>query len=503
MSLVDLSSLRRGLCLSGVFALSVTMAGCISSEGLGPKADAKAAQALVFDDAVKAARKDAAWPRQDWWQAFGDPQLNAWLAKAMADSPSLAQAKARIRGAMAVAGLTAGDESPKLGVDASIKRHKWAKDDFYGPGTLYGANTWDNSVGLGFSYVLDFWGREKNRSEAALNRAQVSVAEGQAVQLALAGQLVRAYIRFSLLYAEYDVKTALLAQQQHILALVQKRYDGGLGTELDVTQAQAPIPAMEREMEDLDEQLQLSRNQIAVLAGQSPAAGASLQRPSLNLSQAPAIPDVVPLALVGHRPDVVASRWQVASYARDIDAARADFYPNINLAASVGLSAVSGNMLDVLSRDKFTYSAGPVLSLPILDGDTRRDTLAAYSADYDGAVAHYRQTLLGALEGISNQLIRLRSLDKQQSLAAKAVALAQQSYDLTLKAYEGGLSDYLDVLSTEQNLFTQKLVVEQLVAARLAAHAGLQVALGGGLLADKDSPSLTQMQPEKEAEHGH
>ncbi|WP_115720070.1 efflux transporter outer membrane subunit [Gallaecimonas mangrovi] len=480
------------------------MTGCISSEGLGPQADPQAAEAMAYGNAIKTAQKDAAWPKQQWWKALGDPQLDNWVGKAVANSPTMAEAQARIRNAMAVAGLTAGSSTPKLNVDASIKRHKWATDNFYGPGELTGANTWDNSLGLGFSYVLDFWGREKNKTEAALNRAQVTVAESQASQLSLESQMVKAYIAFSYDYAERDVKQALLKQQQHILALVKQRLDGGLGTELDVAQAQAPIPAMEQALEDVNERLALSRNAIAVLAGLSPAAGAQLKRPAMNLTQAPSIPSVVPLALVGHRPDVVASRWLVASYARDIDAAKADFYPNINLAASVGLSAVNGNILNFLDKDKFTYTAGPVLSLPILDGDTRRDTLASYSAGYDIAVAKYRQTLLGALKGISDQLIRLHSLDKQQQLAAKAVAVAQQSYDLTLKSYQGGLSTYMDVLNTEQNLFTQKLVVEHLVASRLAAHAALQVALGGGLDDDKDSPQAKQMKPTKVAiRHDH
>ncbi len=496
--MLDLS-IRRGLGVCGVFVIFATIAGCISSRGLGPAADPDAAEDLSLGEATRAARQDAAWPESDWWQALHDPQLNRWIDTALARSPSLAEARARIRQSMAYAGLTESEEAPQLNLDGRLRRHQWPTDNFYGPGELADSRTWDNNLAMGASYLLDFWGREHNRTEAALNRAQASVAEARSVQLSLVDQLVRAYIRFSLYYAQRDVKRSLLKQQHHILELVEKRLDGGLGTELEVTQARAPIPAMRQELEDLDEKIQLSRNELAVLAGRSPAAGSALHRPALSLTEAPVIPESIPLALVGHRPDVVASRWRVAAYARDIDAARADFYPNVNLAASVGFSAVQGGMLDFLDSDKFTYSAGPVLSLPVFDGGARRSALAGKSAEYDVAVAGYRQTLLNALRGISDQLVRLHSLDKQQAMAAEAVAVAQESYDLTLEAYEGGLSDYLDVLNTEQNLYNQKLVVERLVASRLAAHAELQVALGGGLMSEAAGPEAGRLQPADEA----
>ncbi|MNP24702.1 Multidrug resistance outer membrane protein MdtP precursor [compost metagenome] len=202
------------------------------------------------------------------------------------------------------------------------------------------------------------------------------------------------------------------------------------------------------------------------------------------------------MELLGQRPDVVASRWKVAAQAKGVDVARAEFYPNVDLVASVGYSAVGGGMLEFLTGQKFTYGVGPAISLPIFDGGSRRAQLGQESAGYDSAVAEYNQTLVNALKGISDQLIRIHSMKIQQGFAAQSVAAAQKTYDIATIAYKGGLTDYLNVLNAQSRLFQQQLVAQRVHAARLAAHAGLVVALGGGLLSGRDTPKEAQMVPD-------
>nr|WP_017937996.1 efflux transporter outer membrane subunit [Pseudomonas thermotolerans] len=489
------SKIQRGLAFLGSFVVSSIIAGCISTDGLAPQAERQQAETLATDAAIRAAAEEAGWPEVRWWAAYGDPQLDALIDSALRDSPTLAEATARIRQALALAGATEAAEQPQADAQAAIQRHHWPTDFFYGPGELADTTTWFSNAALGLSYPLDFWGRERSNSERARNLVQLAAAEARVAQLELESNIVRSYVMLALHYAQLDIGEAMLAQQQEMLELAQRRLDGGLGTEFEVSQAQVPIPETRRKIDALQEAIALNRNQLAALAGKGPGAGASLQRPRLRLSGTPGLPSKLPAELLGHRPDVVAARWKVAAEAKGVDVARADFYPNIDLIASLGYNAVQGSMLGVFSGHKFNYTAGPALSLPVFDGGRLRGQLGQAAAAYDAAVAQYNQTLVTALKDISDQLIRLRSAEHQAQLAAQSVAAAQTAYRLAQDAYDGGLTDYLNVLHAQTSLFQQQLIQQKVEASRLAVRADLAVALGGGLAAPEDSPTPNVLEP--------
>ncbi|MEN5045811.1 efflux transporter outer membrane subunit [Pseudomonas koreensis] len=487
----------RALLPLSVLAFTLGLSGCISTQGVAPHSTALEADALATDDAIAHAARDANWPTAQWWQAYGDPQLNHWIDLAVQGSPSMAMAAARVRQAKALAGVAEAAESLQINGESTLKRHNWPTDQFYGPGELANTTTWDNNAALGFSYALDLWGRESNASERAVDLAHMSAAEARLAQLELQNNIVRAYIELSLHYAQRDIVAATLKQQQQILDLAQKRLDGGIGTHFEVSQAETPLPETHRQLDALDEEIALSRNQIAALAGKGPGDGAQLQRPTLALGAALKLPSALPAELLGQRPDVVASRWQVAAQARGIDVAHAGFYPNVDLVGSLGYMATGGGALEFLTGKKLNYNVGPAISLPIFDGGRLRSELGEASAGYDIAVAHYNQTLVNALKNISDQLIRRESMDKQQAFAAESVATAQKTYDIAMIAYQRGLTDYLNVLNAQTLLFKQQQVQQQVQAARLSAHAELVTALGGGLGAGNDVPTTEQTQAPK------
>lgn len=482
----------RALLPLSVLAFTLGLSGCISTQGIAPHSKALEADALATDDAIAHAARDAHWPTAQWWQAYGDPQLNHWIDLAVQGSPSMAMAAARVRQAKALAGVAEAAESLQINGESTLKRHNWPTDQFYGPGELANTTTWDNNAALGFSYALDLWGRESNASERAVDLAHMGAAEARLAQLELQSNLVRAYIELSLHYAQRDIVAATLKQQQQILDLAQKRLDGGIGTHFEVSQAETPLPETHRQLDALDEEIALSRNQIAALAGKGPGDGAQFQRPTLALGAALKLPSALPAELLGQRPDVVASRWQVAAQARGIDVAHAGFYPNVDLVGSIGYMATGGGALEFLTGKKLNYNVGPAISLPIFDGGRLRSELGEASAGYDIAVAHYNQTLVNALKNISDQLIRRESMDKQQAFAAESVATAQKTYDIAMIAYQRGLTDYLNVLNAQTLLFKQQQVQQQVQAARLSAHAELVTALGGGLGAGNDVPTAEQ-----------
>ena len=171
--------ISRELKTLSVWALSLAISGCIGTGGIAPQGQALNATTLATDEAIQSAAQDAHWPTAQWWQAYGDPQLNRWIDLAVQGSPSMAMAAARVRQAKSMAGIAESAESLQINGESTLKRHNWPTDQFYGPGDLANSTTWDNNAALGFSYALDLWGRESNASERAVDLAHMSAAEAR------------------------------------------------------------------------------------------------------------------------------------------------------------------------------------------------------------------------------------------------------------------------------------------------------------------------------------
>jgi len=477
------------------------MAGCASTGKIAPQDSLKDASTLDAGSAIaaatRAANADAAWPDAQWWRAYRDPQLDAWIERATAGSPTLAIAAARVREAREQARVAHSALLPHVDGNMSITRKSWPNNDFYGPGPYADTTTWDNTAGLTLSYDLDLWGRDDNAAERALDIAHVRAADARAAELELETNVVRAYIGFSQAFALLDIAEETLTQQQRIAELARRRLKGGLGTQLEVSQAEAPLPEYERQADIYKEEIQLARHQLAALAGEGPGAGETLARPALSLATPLPLPSSLPAELVGHRPDIVAARWTVAAQARGIDVAKAQFYPNINLAASVTQMFAGGALLSFLTSKATGYTFGPALSLPIFEGGRLRAQLGAASAQYDQAVDHYNATLVAALKDIADQVVRVQSLDTQLDASGRSVAAARKNYDLANEGYRRGLTDYVNVLLAQSQLLRAQDGEARVRAQRLSAYATLTAALGGGIDDPSNGPEQAKLAPAK------
>ncbi|HEY1611535.1 MAG TPA: efflux transporter outer membrane subunit [Paraburkholderia sp.] len=478
-----------------VLTFSLIIGGCASTGGISSQATR--ADAATFDAgaAIRAANVDAQWAASDWWRAYGDSQLDAWIETAQGGNPSLAIAQARVREARAMAGVAAAGLLPQVNGGLSVQRQHWSDNVYYGPGPLADANTWNNTATLGLSYHVDLWGQDKHAAERALDAAHASAADARAAQLELEVNVTRAYIDLAMNYALLDIAKSTLTQQQGILDYAQRRLAGGIGTQLEVSQAQTPLPEYQRQIDALDEAIALDKNQLAALAGKGPGAGDAITRPQLALSTPAALPSTLPAELIGHRPDIVAARWTVAAQARGIDVAKAQFYPNVNLLVSMGGYAAAGPLFQFLKSMSGSWAGGPALSLPIFDGGRLRAQLGAQSAAYDIAVDQYNQTIVTALKQIADQVVRMRSLTTQADDVHRSLAAAQRNYDLAEAGFRRGLTDYLNVLVAHNQLLHAQNGVARIEAERLSAHASLVAALGGGLMNPSGGPSDAEQLP--------
>ncbi|SIQ60757.1 efflux transporter, outer membrane factor (OMF) lipoprotein, NodT family [Janthinobacterium sp. TND4EL3] len=466
---------RRLLAASLILALSA----CADMGHIAPQSAMLDANTLQGSQAMDAAASTAIqWPRAQWWQDLHDPQLNRLMEQALADSPTLRGAQARVRQAEALAGAAEDRTRPQADANVSINRELYSQHGST-PAPLAGNYAWRNQATVTASYDLDLWGRNRAALSAALGDVQMASAESQMARLALETALVRTYIQLSYEFQLQDVIERSLAQRARILDITRQRKQAGIGTDIDVAQIETTLPAGRRQLEQSAESLALLRNQLAALAGKGPGAGAALTRPVLRLDQPLAIPAALPADLIGRRPDIAAQRWRVEAAAQRIDAAKAEFYPNVNLVAFAGFQAFGfSHFLDANSDIR---GVSPALSLPIFAGARLRAQLGSQTAIYDGAVEQYNATVINAMSDVANAVAKAQSLAKQHQLTVQALATAQRARDLAEKAYKAGMSDAINMLNTQVALLAEEQQQAQNGARELDLYVSLMNALGGGI----------------------
>lgn len=430
---------------------------------------------------------DAATPEVQprWWQAFGDPALDRLVDKALADSPSLQVAAARVVRAGAAIDNARAAERPSAQLSADTTRQRYTENGLIPP-PLAGTTRTNATLQAGLSWELDFFGRHRAALEAALGAERAARADAEAARLMLATNVVRSYVGLARAFALRDVAERALAQRDETLKLVRQRVDAGLDTTVELRQGEGALPEARVQIAQLDEQIALARNQLAALTAQPAQALATLQ-PTLAPVQLAAVPEQLGVDLLGRRPDIAAARWRVEAATQDVAVARTEFYPNVNLTAFAGFSALGlGNLIEAGSRQ---YGAGPAIRLPIFDAGRLRANLRGRSADLDAAVQSYNGAVIDAVREVADQVASLQAIERQQQQQVEAQAAAESAYDLALQRYRAGLGTFLVVLNAESNVLAQRRIAAELKARALDSQALLMRGLGGGWRDDAAAPS--------------
>jgi NodT family efflux transporter outer membrane factor (OMF) lipoprotein len=473
--------------LTASLACALVLAGCASSHGLSTNgrpldADTLTAQQSLGADAYSA----AAFPTQDWWNTLGDPQLDSLIQEALAGSPSLAAADARLRQAQAQAGLSDAQRKPTLEATGQYSGVQ-LPEGLTGP-DIGGDVMWANVLMLNFKWAPDLWGGQRAAWEAAVGQAKAAQVDAQAARLTLSANIARSYISLSQAYEALDVARREQQRSGHLRDLSQQRVDAGLDNDLQLRQAESTIAGARQQEQAAEHQIATLHNALAALLGKGPDRGLSITQPRLLQAPAPAVPGVLPSELLGHRADVVAARWKVEAASRGIDARKVAFKPSVNLNVIAGLA--SAHLSDLFDSDAVLGLGGPAISLPIFDGGRLRANLDNADAQYDLAVASYNQSLVGAMRDVADAVQGARSLDAQTISVTQARDAAQKAFDLAGSRYQAGLGTQLDVLSAQRPLLQLEQQLAGLHAQRYAAVVDLDQALGGGLQLTAPSSTL-------------
>lgn len=466
--------------VAAAMMLLVLLAGCASTHGLKPEAAVAGADSLSAAKTLADARVDAAaWPEAQWWKRFGDPQLDQLMDEALQGSPSLKVALARAREAAALADAAGAARSPRVDSNLSATRERFPVNGVIPPPFAGGWATFDQLQAT-LSWDIDFWGKNRAAYEQALGQARAAAVDAQAARLALSVDIAHAYVQLMHAYLQRDVAQATVEQRERVFALTRDRNAAGIDSKLELKQAEAAVPAAREQVEQLDETIALTRNQIAALMGQGPDRGLAIARPAAMASADATLPARVPSQLLGRRPDIVAQRLRVEAMHHGIDVAQAQFYPDVNLTAFVGFQSLgTSSFLSLYNR---TVGVGPAVSLPLFDAGLRRANLASADAQYDAAVEQYNQTLADALREVVDQLSSFRSVGQQRTEQEQALASSRDAYDLAVLRYREGVGNYLQVLSAEAPLLVQEGLEVDLRSRALDVSINLVRALGGGFV---------------------
>jgi len=422
------------------------------------------AQAAPADAAVKG----------DWWTRFGDPALDALEARVNVSSQTIQQAAAQFQEARAVyAGDRAG-RFPTVTADPSITRQRLSGTRSNQVITSQTGNAY--ALPFDASYEADVWGRVRQTVAAGRAGMQASAADLENVRLSVHAEVAADYLQIRALDAESVLLQDTIEAFQKALDLTTNRYNAGVASRADVAQAQAQLEGTRAQAIDLGVQRAQLEHAVAVLVGQLPS---SFSIPATPLSgEPPAIPLALPSELLQRRPDVAGAERRVAAANAQVGVATAAFFPTLLLSASGGFQTSKiGEWLNWPSR---FWSIGPSLAATIFDGGARRAVRDEARASYDQTVGEYRQSVLAAFQDVEDNLAAIRILADEGERQQAAIQAAQQSLEIALNQYRGGLVSYLNVTTAQSVALADERTGLDVLARRYAASVQLVKALGGG-----------------------
>jgi NodT family efflux transporter outer membrane factor (OMF) lipoprotein len=420
----------------------------------------------------------ADWPTADWWHAYGDPQLDRLITEALAGAPTLAEAQARLRRAVAATGVARAAGLPSVTASGAIAEARQSEYQGIPPQFVPKGYIGTGNVSLNFNWELDFWGKNRASVAAATSDAQAAVAEAAEARLMLSTSVAAAYADLARLYAERDVAARTIESQNQTSALVTDRVNNGLAALAEQREAEAEPLQSQAELTSIDEQITLVQDQIAALLGQGPDRGLAMVRPADTVPKAFGLPAKLPAELIGRRPDIVAARWRAEASASRIKRDRAAFYPNVNLIGLIGVAALP--VRDLTSNGSEVGSIGPAVTLPLFEGGLLRANLEGSEAARDEAIATYDAAVVEALRQVADVATSFRSLQLELRQSSAALASSEDAYRMAEVRYRTGLSTYSALLQVEQGVLLRRRAVADLQARAFALDVALVRALGGG-----------------------
>jgi NodT family efflux transporter outer membrane factor (OMF) lipoprotein len=484
--------LEKGLCVKKynlsalVFMTYIvgSLAGCVNYIGIN--SNKKMASPAQYSINKSIPHQHGHWPKMDWGQQFGDPQLPHLINEALANNPSLHAAQARIVQARALAESRASVLLPAVSLQTLVDRGRISQTVL--PRSL-ALGTWFTFSGFlsKINYELDIWGKNVAAYKQALSEEKVSDTSNQQARLVIATGVASAYNQLAYYYSLRDILRRTVSQRQALDKIASIRLRNGLDTEVQLNQSRNTTANAQTQLLDVEGQIILTRQQLGTLLGSGADRGLTIKNPQLNSIKTPQLPAELPLHLLGRRPDIVGARWSVEASCQGVKNVKAKFYPDINIGALAGFLSFGTSRL--FERASAEYQIGPALTLPIFDAGNLRAQLRGEYGLYEEAVANYNNVLNNALSDVANQITAIHSTDLQLHAQKQSLYTSKRAYDLARYQYRTGLASQLVVFDAETLFLDAQTKRLQLITAQRNRHIVLIKALGGGFDASCHTPT--------------
>ena len=407
-----------------------------------------------------------------WSEFFQNPDLREAISTALNNNRDLKTAVLRIEEARALYNIQRADQLPTVNATGGVTTSRQLFAGTMRETTAY-------QVGLGMAaFELDFFGRVKNLSEAALAQYFATEEARRAFQISIVGEVAKAWLTERALAEQMQLAERTLKARTASRDLVKKRLDAGITNAMEFQQSETLVHSARVSLLALRRQHALAVNALTLLTG----SGAKLPPQTATLSTQVITADIgagLPSDLLERRPDIRAAEQRLRATQANIAAARAAFFPRISLTAGLGLASSDlGDLFDTGSR---TWNFAPQLVLPIFDNGRNKSGLSLAEVRSNIAVADYEKTIQVAFREVADALSARATLAEEID-AQKAVRDAQaERLSLAQARYQNGIANYLDVLDAERELFNAEQALVQSQLLRLTNAVDLYRSLGGGL----------------------
>ena len=414
--------------------------------------------------------------RGKWWEIFGDPELNKLEEQIAGSNQDLKVAEARFREARAAIRFNRASQFPTISTTPSASYVKSSDFSPNFPSKIEESGKGDFVLPFDLSYELDLWGRVRRSVAAAREEAQATAADYETAKLSLEAELALDYFELRSADAQKQLLDDTVKAYTDNVRLTEGRFKRGVAPRSDLAQAQTQLDSTRVLDTDVTVQRAQFEHAIAILIGEPPAEF-SLAAALLNY-QPPNTPVGLPSELLQRRPDIAAAERRVAEANQQIGIARAAYFPAVTLGGTAGFAGSQGsNWFDWPSS---FWAVGPVLAETLFDAGRRRATSESARANYDAAVATYRQTSLTAFREVEDNVAALRILENEAQQQQQAVASSEESLQLFTNRYRGGVDTYLQVITAQTIELANERNDIDILRRRLEASVLLIKALGGG-----------------------
>lgn len=466
-----------------LLAAALALAGCAHiTPDLHPQARRDIASTALAAD-IKLAKEG--WPDAQWWTAYHDAQLDALIRQALASGPTLEVAAAQIGSARAALSRSAADVGLDVSGYAGANRQRYSGTGLF-PAPIGGAWFSAETLRLDARYNFDWWGKNRAQVAAAVGELNAGRAEYAEAERALAAAIAQSYFRLQGAWARLANTEQLAATQAALVQDKARRIAAGLATTDEQRAAESELSLIRKQQAQFNADIGREREALRALIGADSGALAELHPQPLG-SAAHALPARLGMELLARRPDLQAARWKLEASLSKIDAAKAAFYPDVNLTGSIGLDTVKlENLLQAASR---TLYLGPTLTLPLFDSRRLDAQLDSARTGRNERIAEYNRAVVDAVRDVAQDGVQLQGIEQQIVQQGAATGAARAQAASVQARLERGLADRAGALSARLALLKQQDADLYLQQVQLLAEVALTNALGGGYR--EEAPTAT------------